>query len=655
MACRRSGVRSPSAPPNFTFVQKAHPSRWAFCFGARPLQPSQRHGILRYPGSVNRRPESALAALLALLSACSGEGRPPQAVGRPIDPCADAGQAVLCEDAVAYTCRDGRTLGADDCASSGGVCVPAEGCLACRPFAASCSEGVLYRCALDGSGLVPEQTCEAPEVCTPSGCRDLCGEARANRSYLGCTYFPALPINSELDPSFRPAVVVGNPSPVAAHVVLTRGGELLHEADVAPADALAIPLAYDPALGQRGRSVLARGAAYELRADVPVTVQQWSPLEFSGQCSTDDGGSDGCGSVTNDASLLLPAEALARDEGELVYLVGTRPTFTLRDESGLVDGRSGFVLVVGASDTPAHVTVRTTAHLAPSGPEGEPIAPLAPGDTLRATLARGDVLQLLSAPDAPCAAAALPIQNGLSTCLPADGYDLSGSEIRSDAPVAVIAGHDCSNVPIDRPACDHLEESLLPVDTWGKRVYATRPIARRTQPFLVQVLSGADDNTVELVPGDGGPITLARGESYVFESTRELAVQGSAPLAVITYMEGQGGGRLLGDPSMTVAAPVEQWRSEYVFLTPATYVRSYATVTAAPGTELVLDGRSLDATFADDALGMGAYTAVLERPGAHTLRSASGAPFGLQLAGIADYTSYLCPGGLDLEVEPPPL
>jgi IgGFc binding protein len=654
MACRRSGVRSPSAPLNVTFVQKAHPSRWAFCFGPRPFQSRQCRAVLRYAGGVNPRPELALAVLLALPSACGGEGRPPQAVARTADPCADAGAAVLCADAVAHTCRDGRSLREDDCASDGGVCVPSEGCLACRPFTATCSEGVLYRCASDGRGLVLEQACEAPEVCTPSGCRDLCGEARESRSYLGCTYFPALPINSELDPSFTPAVVVGNPSPVAAQLLLTRGGEVIHEAVVEPGDALAIPLAYDPALGQRGRSVLARGAAYELRADVPVTVQQWSPLEFSGQCSAEDGG--GCGSVTNDASLLLPAEALSRPEGELVYLVGTRPTFALRDEAGVVDGRSGFVLVVGASDAPAHVTVRTTAHLAPSGPDGEPIAGLAPGDTLHATLARGDVLQLLSAPDAPCAAAAVPIQNGLSACPPADGYDLSGSEIRSDAPVAVLAGHDCSNVPFDRPACDHLEETLMPVDTWGTRVYATRPIARRTQPFLVQVLSGADDNTIELVPGDAGPITLARGESYVFESTSEVAVQGSAPLAVITYMEGQGGGRLLGDPSMTVAAPVEQWRSEYVFLTPATYTRSYATVTAAPGTELVLDGRPLDgAVLVGDVLGMGAYTAVLERPGAHTLRSASGVPFGLQLAGIADYTSYLCPGGLDLEVEPPPL
>jgi hypothetical protein len=34
--------------------------------------------------------------------------------------------------------------------------------------------------------------------------------------------------------------------------------------------------------------------------------------------------------------------------------------------------------------------------------------------------------------------------------------DLTGSTIEADHPVAVYVGHDCTNVPFDRVACDHL-------------------------------------------------------------------------------------------------------------------------------------------------------------------------------------------------------
>jgi hypothetical protein len=52
--------------------------------------------------------------------------------------------------------------------------------------------------------------------------------------------------------------------------------------------------------------------------------------------------------------------------------------------------------------------------------------------------------------------------------------DLTGTTIESSQPVAVFVGHDCTTVPSDRPASDHLEEQLLPVESYGKKFVIPR-------------------------------------------------------------------------------------------------------------------------------------------------------------------------------------
>lgn len=47
--------------------------------------------------------------------------------------------------------------------------------------------------------------------------------------------------------------------------------------------------------------------------------------------------------------------------------------------------------------------------------------------------------------------------------------DLTGSLVDSTGPVQVISGHYCVNVPDNVTACDHLEESMFPVDTHSAR------------------------------------------------------------------------------------------------------------------------------------------------------------------------------------------
>jgi hypothetical protein len=247
---------------------------------------------------------------------------------------------------------------------------------------------------------------------------------------------------------------------------------------------------------------------------------------------------------------------------------------------------------------------------------------------------------------------------GSSTCycdLSAND-DLTGSEITSDQNVAVFAGHNCTFTPYYYWACDHLEEQLFPVATWGKRYVAAPTNEPGNHPDIYRVMAGADGTTVSLVPAVAGPFTLAKGQWAEFTTTSAFEATGTQPFLVAQFMVGQNygdnsssNGSGAGDPSMALAVPVEQYRTSYVFLAPESYVQNYVTVVAPVGSAVTLDGTGVTG-FA--AVGAGAYaaTTVAIPSGSHTITGA--APFGITVFGIAPYTSYMYPGGLDLKSQP---
>ena len=104
-----------------------------------------------------------------------------------------------------------------------------------------------------------------------------------------------------------------------------------------------------------------------------------------------------------------------------------------------------------------------------------------------------------------------------------------------------------------------------------------------------------------------------------------------------------------GDPSMSLAVTVEQYRTRYVFLAPSDYNTSYVDVVAATGTTLQLDGTDASSSL-KPLSGTGYNIArILLGPGkdgAHVLEGSG--PIGIQVLGYGDYTSYQYPGGLNL-------
>jgi len=606
--------------------------------------------------------------LVVLLAAC-GEPAPffvPDA-GPPPDPCAalSVDTGVECEGDTAHRCEGGATVETEDCAATGRSCFTGRGCALCLPGTLTCDGETLLSCDADGEGRSARETCDASAGlrCSAAGCVDLCAEAEASRAYIGCEYWPTPALNSQVPSEFDFAIVVANPQLVPARITVERAGVEQASTTVAPGalETIRLPWVTDlkGTFGQERSGVVA-GGAYRVRSDVPVSVYQFNPLDYriDEDCEGETGSSasDGrCYSFSNDASLLLPTHALTGS-----YLAQARPSMLLivPAETGAERLTSPGYVAITAVEDGTEVEVLSRANLL--GSADGLIPNLSPGETTRVTLNQGDVLQLLSGAPADCPGAweDEPNATGIRYCELGSEWDLTGSEIRASAPVAVVGGHNCSFVPFNRWACDHLEEALFPVESWGRELLlgSTHPL--RSEPNLIRVVSAADGNVVSFDPPLHEELTLDRGQSYEMQLSGEVRVRGSQPLSIAQFLVGQdfaglgsSGSFGSGDPSMSLAIPTEQFRMDYTLLAPETYDESWVNVTAPLAARVTIDGRTITNFTPIGTTGAG-VARVPASAGVHRLEGT--APFGVVVYGFGRYTSYMYPGGLDLrEIAPP--
>ncbi|MFO0609673.1 MAG: IgGFc-binding protein [Polyangiales bacterium] len=601
----------------------------------------------------------ALASAL-LVAACSNA--PPPIVkdddgGAPRDdlgdvglPGQDAGPTrctpgqILCSGNTQYTCdADGQPVGQRDCAS-GTTCFTGVGCRVCMPGLSRCAttpgmEQQTETCAMDGSRWTPGVACSGAEglTCVGGRCVSRCDQAALGRSYLGCEYWATVTANSQLAASFQFAVVLSNPNAYAVTASIS-GGALpaARAVNLAPGAVQTEILPWvqellqnDPTFpgcrgpgdptcrgGSPARSALRRNGAYRIRANGPIAAYQFNPLTYQSP--------QGYASFTNDASLLLPQGVLTTR-----YTVSTMPNWAARTTTGTVY-LGGFASVVATTGESTTVTVRPTAQIA----VGTGVTPVAPGATATFTLQQGDVLQLVGT----------------------GAGDLTGTTITSNLPVAVFVGHDCTNVPVARPACDHLEEQLFPNETWGRDYVVSALRDRGTNPSVVRIVSQADGNRITYDPPSARPAeTLNAGQMVEFATNVPFRATGTRAFLVAQYMIGQGNfdptNPGAGDPAMVLEVPVQQYRTSYDFLVPSTYPQNFVNVVAPTGAALTLDNTPLRGSSMDVS-GYTVYTLPIPS-GAHRVTSAGGQQFGIKVYGIAPYTSYMYPGGLDLQIITP--
>jgi hypothetical protein len=504
------------------------------------------------------------------------------------------------------------------------------------------------------------------------GVPQTCADADKNQSYIGCEYWPAVTSNAGLYNGFEFAIAAANPTGTMAAVTVARNGSTVTQVNIPPGGLETIKLKWVDELkgfdsvgdGSGITSVLATKGAYHVTSSVPITLYQFNPLEFElnpppFDCpQLDTAGA--CYSYTNDASILLPTSAL---RGE--YYVMGYPTMHLGFSDGFGGNQwvnlPGFVNITATQDG-TMVTVESSADVR-SGPG---VNALSSGQSGTYTLNAGDVLQLASgsAPNAetpqpgkPCSSD--PIQ-GVTYCPSAATIDLTGTHIKANKPISVISGHDCTFVPYNSFACDHIEESLFPVETLGKDLIVTAPIsvasigsgAGSADNMFVRVLSAAPNNAISFDPPVHGKVTLNAGEWIEIGPVKQdFRVSATDRVMVGQYMVGEnfgGGEATAGDPSLSIAIPTEQYRVEYTFLAPSTYTYNIVNVVTTTGAKISIDGAAIpQSEFVPiGSSGMSVARHVINGGTHHMVGDAN---FGIVVYGYGSYTSYMYPGGLNLE------
>jgi hypothetical protein len=505
---------------------------------------------------------------------------------------------------------------------------------------------------------------------TPGGgVPQTCAEALEAQSYIGCEYWPTVTSNAGLYDQFEFAVAAANPTASSATVTVERAGAVVAQVNVAPGDLQTIPLPWVVELkgedlagdGSGITSRLLAKGAYKVTSSVPITLYQFNPLEFELTSPPPDcpllPETGKCSSYTNDASLLLPKTALRGD-----YYVMSYPTLHL----GYFDIQwidLPGIAAITATEDGTTVEVTSTANVR-SGPG---VGALSPGQKGTYTLNAGDVLQLASAagpsqqtpqPGKPCEDDAT---SGITKCPSAANLDLTGTHIVANKPVSVISGHDCTFVPYNRYACDHIEESMFPVEALGQDLIVTAPRSVLSlgggpgQPdnMYVRVLSAADNNKITFDPPVNPGVTLNAGKWIeIGPVQQDFRVLGSDKLLVAQYSVGENfssdTGAGAGDPDLSVAIPTEQYRLEYVFLAPSTYTYNLVNVVAPTGETVVIDGVQIPGGDFSPIGGTGMSVARYQIGGG-THKAVGSKNFGIVVYGYGSYTSYMYPGGLNLE------
>lgn len=531
-----------------------------------------------------------------------------------IDPTESCKEGVLgCEGMKLARCVNGSSVPVEDCAASGLVCAPTLGkCAPCIPKAVSCDGPDVLRCTDDGQ-TKNRETCEASKgyACRSGVCTQLCQDAAQKKSNVGCEYFAVdldNAVTSQGNAALQQyAVIVSNPQPdlparvtveedlaapgqpsqlrvVGEAMVGTRHLEIFRlgpkEVDGSPPD--------KPNGGTH--TALTRGA-FRFRSDVPIIAYQFNPL-------------DNVNVFSNEASILLPTTALGDGGGRTYVVAGWPQTIATTSDPNTnfdIDLRAFLTLVGTQPDT--RVKIKSSARVVGGGPFP---AGIEQGAEVEYVLQPFDVLNL---------------ETGDFNA------DFTGTLIDASGPVAVFVGSEASDAPrfetlAGRSCCaDHLEEQVVPIRAAGKRFALGR------MPVRTKVIAAAGANVgkfdevelyrvVAVKPGKTHVTTTlpppydvfelnAEGADTILDAYTDFTLTASQPVIVADVQVSQEKAGVVrglpgGDPSITFVPPIEQWRNEYVVLTPDKYAFDFLVMTAPKGSSIYLDGLPVDGKVCEE-------------------------------------------------------
>jgi hypothetical protein len=502
-----------------------------------------------------------------------------------------------------------------DCGAAGLICVATlSACGTCNPGNVECRGKAVATCAADGQSWQSGQTCDTTKglACRNGGCAQLCDEASQQQSNVGCEYWGADLDNADISPSLNAAaqqyaIVVSNVQPdLPAHVVVEQDdsvpGDAAHQSSVV-AEAIIAPHNLEVfKLGPREVDGSADGTfntgtgtaltrhAYKVTSDFPIVAYQFNPL-------------DNVNVFSNDASQLLPVSGLNSGVGLAYVVPGWPQTIALTSNPTTNFGMNlrAFLALIATRDG-THVHLQPTARVVPGGPFADGVAA---SQGVDATLQAFEVLNLETGDF---------------------GADFTGSLVSADQPIAVFPGSEASDAPTfttlsDRFCCaDHLEHQTPPLRTVGKS-YVLAKMPNRTSAVIaaggnigeiveteyykvVATEPGTTHVTTTLPSPDDAFDLVGQGAAHTIASKSDFVLEASAPAMVLQVQASQDAGGVPrglpgGDPSTMIPSPREQWRSDYVLLTPDKYVFDYLVVIAPSDAHVYVDGLALDTTNCD--------------------------------------------------------
>jgi IgGFc binding protein len=502
-----------------------------------------------------------------------------------------------------------------DCRAQGLVCAPSlRACTSCKPAAVDCQGQNVITCDPSGKAWQMTQSCDTSSgyACRNGSCTQLCQLAARELSNVGCEYWGADLDNAVVSPSLNAAaqqyaIVVSNvQSDVAAKVTVEQDdslpGDASHQTRVVATAVIAAQNLEVFKLGPREVDGSADGTfntgtgtaltrhAFRVTSDFPIVAYQFNPL-------------DNVNVFSNDASQLLPVSGLNVGVGRAYVVPGWPQTIANTADPTTnfhLDLRAFVAIIATRPDT--HVHLKTSARVIPGGPFSSGIDQ---GATADATLQPFEVLNL---------------ETGDFNA------DFTGTLIDADQPVAVFPGSEASDAPFfptlaQRFCCaDHLEHQTAPVRAVGKSyVLAKMPnrttavIAAggnigkvdETEYYRVVAVASGTTHVKTTLPFPWSAFDLhGEGDSQTIPSKNDFVLDASQPAMVLDVQASQDAGGVPrglpgGDPSTAFVSPREQWRSDYVLLTPDKYVFDYLVIVVPSGAHAYVDGLQLDSTNCD--------------------------------------------------------
>jgi RHS repeat-associated protein len=236
--------------------------------------------------------------------------------------------------------------------------------------------------------------------------------------------------------------------------------------------------------------------------------------------------------------------------------------------------------------------------------------------------------------------------------------DLSGSIITSNNPIGVFSGHDCTVIPQNTVACNHIVEELPPTNLWGQD-FVTMPLSATPNGDVFRYVAGTNGTHISV---NGTPLaTLNRGGFIEQVVTAPSMISADHPILVVEYAPSSSfsaQSSQLGDPSMVIVPPFEQFGGSYTVSTPAITVKSanwftqnYINVVAptpvAEAGGVQLDGQPIPATgFVP--IGTSGFSGIQVSVSVGTHNLSSNEPFGIWSYGFTTFDAYSYTGGVCL-------